>query len=120
MTSCLPIDLESTAEIGLAKASVPPPAGKGTMTTTALEGQSAWAHTGTAARPKDPTHACKIALRLFIVITIPRYFLRRPSLRNAVLQAYASLLLAYASLLRYELLCCDTRLFSELKPFLLF
>jgi hypothetical protein len=43
MISCLPVSFENMAAIGLANASVPPPAGNGTIKLTAFEGQAAWA-----------------------------------------------------------------------------
>jgi hypothetical protein len=46
MMSCLPVSLANWADSGRAKASVPPPAGNGTIIVTGLVGQP----TGRAAR----------------------------------------------------------------------
>jgi hypothetical protein len=42
----LPVCFEKMADKGLANASVPPPAGKGTIMLTGLLGQADWAHAG--------------------------------------------------------------------------
>src|SRR5688500_5253280 len=68
-TMVLPVTLANWADKGRAKASVPPPAGKGTIKVTGLVGQEdcASAANGQAATPVAPTRISRRRMVLLLI-----------------------------------------------------